>query len=85
MVSSKSPSETNSRPVQATDATVTAVVDRDALLSVLAQAGTSPASAIASIPRAVGMSVEPRLMTAEETTAALTTGLAVTGAGSTAL
>ena len=84
-MSSKSPSETNSRPVQATDATVTAVVDRDALLSVLAQAGTSPASAIASIPRAVGMSVEPRLMTAEEITAILTIGLPVTGVGSTVL
>ena len=84
-MSLKSPSETNSRPVQATDATVTTAVARDVRLNAPAQEGTSPASAIASIPRAVGMSVEPRLMTAEEITAILTIGLPVTGVGSTAL
>ena len=53
---------------------MTTAVARDVRVSAPAQEGTSPASAIASIPRAVGMSVEPRLMTAEEITAILTSG-----------
>ena len=84
-VSVKSPSETKSRPVQATEAAVTTAVVQEVERRRPAQEGTWRASAIASIPRAVGTRVEPRLMIAEETTATRTTRCPVTGAGSTAL
>ena len=52
--------------------------------TIAAQEGTSPASAMASTPRAVGTRVEPRLITAEVTTAIRTTGLETTGEASAA-